>query len=193
MIDSVGNVDQTALQSVVSTDVQKGFFHLNLAGIKKDVLTLPWVKDAQVVREWPDGIQIDIIERKPIAFWDTDSLVDAQGTIFTPTNKNTLPQQLPMFSGSADALSVMLQNYSLFNQILGTKDLSVSAIHVSQRMSWSIIDNQGTEIILGRKKIQQRLHRFVQIYDTIFASTNVRAQSVDMRYPNAMAVHWQQS
>jgi cell division protein FtsQ len=40
---------------------------VDLEGLRQDLLTLPWVKDARVSRQLPDGLVIDIVERTPHA------------------------------------------------------------------------------------------------------------------------------
>lgn len=40
---------------------------LDLAGLRANLLDLPWVKDARVSRQLPDRLVIDIVERKPHA------------------------------------------------------------------------------------------------------------------------------
>lgn len=192
VVDPYGRVDQTALQAAVDHDIQHGFFQINLSTVKNDVLTLPWVKDVEVARKWPNKIQITINERVPLAHWNQHSLVDTDGYIFTPKT-SSLPNTLPNFQGSADNAQEMLINYTKFNQILASKNLQVETIKVTDRHSWLITLDNGIQIELGREEILQRLDRFVQIYDTIFASTHKKAQYVDMRYPNAMAVRWQNS
>jgi cell division protein FtsQ len=48
------------------------------------VASLPWVKTAQISRQFPNTIQIDLVEHKPIALWQHAGeihLVDAQGDV----------------------------------------------------------------------------------------------------------------
>jgi len=192
VIDPANRVDQNALQALVSKDINKGFFQVDLKAIKEDVLTLPWVKNAEVVRKWPHNIQIKIQEREPLARWGNDSIIDKQGEVFTP-KASTIPNGLPLFSGSTDSIDEIMSNYAKFNQILQSKNLHVKVVKVTDRMSWVITLDNMMKIELGREEILENLNRFVRVYDTIFASTHKKAQSVDMRYPNAMAVRWQKS
>jgi len=190
VIDPLQRVSHQQLQAQVAKDLDKGFFKLNLAEVQNDVLLSPWVKSAQVSRVWPNKIVISVQERTPLAQWDKRSLVDRDGQIFTPEKKN-MPSGLPAFSGPQDAVQDMVNNYAKFSQVLAAEHLTIKSIHVSDRMSWSITLTNGLVVNLGRKEIIERLHRFVSVYGTIFASVHENAKYVDMRYPNAMAVHWQ--
>lgn len=190
VIDPLQRISHQQLQAQIATDLNKGFFNIDLPTIQKEVMLLPWVKNAQVSRRWPNKLVISVQERKPLARWGNQSLLDTDGQLFTPVKK-TIPQGLPQFTGPADAVSDIVINYTKFSQALAVDHLTISAINVTNRMSWSITLNTGTVVNLGRKEIVKRLQRFASVYDTIFASVHENAKYVDMRYSNAMAVRWQ--
>ncbi len=63
--------------------------HVDLEGLRAQVLTLPWVKDARISRQLPDVLIVDIIERAPHAVVrraDRLMLVDAQGVDLEPVS-----------------------------------------------------------------------------------------------------------
>ncbi|RPF72064.1 cell division protein FtsQ/DivIB [Aurantiacibacter spongiae] len=60
---------------------------VDLAGLRDDLLTLPWVKDARVSRQLPDALVIDIVERTPHAVLrkpDRLVLIDPEGNELEP-------------------------------------------------------------------------------------------------------------
>lgn len=55
---------------------------LDLAALRADLLTLPWVKDARVSRQLPDTLVVDVVERSPHAVLKQDgrfTLIDESG------------------------------------------------------------------------------------------------------------------
>lgn len=55
---------------------------LDLAGIRRRLVALPWVLDASVARRWPDRLEVRIVERRPAAIWQHRGrmlLVDREG------------------------------------------------------------------------------------------------------------------
>lgn len=58
-------------------------FLLDPAELRRRLLTLPWVRDAEVRRVWPDTIVVTLVEREPAAVWQEAGryrLLDAAGT-----------------------------------------------------------------------------------------------------------------
>ncbi|MEM9027433.1 MAG: FtsQ-type POTRA domain-containing protein [Pseudomonadota bacterium] len=65
---------------------------------------LPWVRDARLVRRWPDGLRVHIVERRPFAVWDGKRgryLIDATGAHLQRL-RGDVDLGLPLFFG-ADA------------------------------------------------------------------------------------------
>ena len=56
----------------------------DLADMRARLVALPWVKDAEIQRRWPDRLHITVIERKPAALWQWQGrirLIDAEGQV----------------------------------------------------------------------------------------------------------------
>jgi hypothetical protein len=49
-------------------DSGKSVFDIPLAERRRHLLAVDWVREASVMRVWPDRIRIDIVERVPVAF-----------------------------------------------------------------------------------------------------------------------------
>lgn len=59
-------------------------------GLREDLLTLPWVRDARVSRQLPDGLVVNIIERQPHAVLrraDRLMLIDPTGVELEPISR----------------------------------------------------------------------------------------------------------
>ncbi len=55
----------------------------------------------------------------------------------------------------------------------------------------SLLLNNGTKILIGRKDSLPRLQRFVKVYPEIFKTPQAQAESIDLRYDNGLSVKWQ--
>lgn len=56
----------------------------DLESARQRVLTLPMIKEASVLRDWPNGIKVVIVERTPWGRWRADNTVwaiDAEGVV----------------------------------------------------------------------------------------------------------------
>ena len=89
---------------------------VELAPLREDLLTLPWVRDASVSRQLPDTLVIDIVEREPhavLARADRLMLIDATGVELEPITAKAAEGQLliegPGAQGQVEALSALLE------------------------------------------------------------------------------------
>jgi len=69
-------MNEMAIYSRVLGQRDQAMSRLDLAALRADLLTLPWVKDARVSRQLPDTLVVDVVERVPRAvIREGDSLV----------------------------------------------------------------------------------------------------------------------
>ncbi len=70
------------LQQVILPYAQAGFFAVKLQDAQDAIEQLPWVESAQVRKQWPDVLEITLVEHKPFAHWGKDRLLSEQGRLF---------------------------------------------------------------------------------------------------------------
>lgn len=78
------NVSRSALLEVFSPDRGRSVLQVPLAERRRQMEAIPWVEQATVRRVLPDSMQVEILERTPIAFLRNGSdlaLVDSHGVI----------------------------------------------------------------------------------------------------------------
>lgn len=88
-IDLVGGqqANPASVLGVFSADLGRNVFFIPLAARRQQLQSLPWVRQATVLRLWPARLQVNLVERVPIAFarvGDTLKLVDADGVLLNP-------------------------------------------------------------------------------------------------------------
>ena len=74
------------LQQVLLPYARAGFFAVKLQDAQDALEKLPWVESARVRKQWPDVLEVTLVEHKPFARWGNDRLVSEQGKLF-PTPK----------------------------------------------------------------------------------------------------------
>ncbi|MEJ2687268.1 MAG: cell division protein FtsQ/DivIB [Gammaproteobacteria bacterium] len=179
------------LQKVVAPVATGGFFNVNVDAVRRAAQSLPWVESASVRRVWPDTLQLKVVEQKPIARWNKDSLINTQGAVFTPAAK-TVPTGLPQLKGPAGLEPAVLKQYRAMDKALAPLGLTIAQLVEDQRRAWALRLSNGVELKLGRGETFPRLLRFVRIYPAVLAGHVSRLVSVDMRYSNGFAVRWDQ-
>ena len=112
------------LQQVLLPYARAGFFAVKLQDAQDALEKLPWVESARVRKQWPDVLEVTLVEHKPFARWGNDRLVSEQGKLF-PTPKKLADLALPELDGptkTTNSRSSMARSTPLMTSIL-PKDL----------------------------------------------------------------------
>lgn len=181
------HIQPQEIQQVVIPLVNKGFFTVNVAKIQSEVKKLPWVSTVGVRRIWPDTILITIKEHDVVARWKVGGVFNERGEIFHP-DMSVVPTDLPVLEGP-DALSAKIfEGFSELQMQFAKNDLVIKNILVSDRGSWSIKLNNGTEVILGNENRAERIDRLMSAWSTLSKKHKTGIKRIDLRYPNGFAV-----
>ena len=184
------HIEPSTLEQMITPYAEQGFFAISVFTLREKLEALPWIKSANIRRQWSNVLVITLTENTPIAIWNNQSLLLDNGDIFTP-NALLYSQALPLLSGSADQQRLVINTYHEFNQILKPLQLSVQQLSLSERHAWRLVLSNHTIVVLGQKNITERLQRFVNIYPTIMAKRAKKSLlSIDLRYPNGVAARW---
>jgi len=111
-ISGTHNVPHGQIMDVFGGDIGRNIFFIPLSERKAQLEKIPWVESASVMRFVPNRLQVEVHERKPIAFARVGSriwLIDAGGTLMElpglssfrnsatilPMSPDTLPRSRP--------------------------------------------------------------------------------------------------
>lgn len=186
------HVSRAQIEQAAGTALGGNFFTINLAEAHATFAGLPWVRNVELRRRWPDTIELHIEEHEAVARWtplDGESrLVNRQGEVFVASSDESLPN----FNGPDTSASRMLSRFDEFNGRLQRIDKHLVAMQLSSRDAWRLRLNDGLIIDLGRDQqndsLNQRLTRFVEGYAKLRQRMQFAFNSVDMRYPNGFVV-----
>lgn len=181
------HVSESAVRQELSRYLGAGFFDFDVAGLKRELETQPWIRQASVKRLWPDSIALNLREEVPIARWGQQDLLNQQGEIFTPADIARLGS-LPMLSGPEDSQIAVMQQYQLLNELVFPAGLRLTSLSLSPRGSWELTLNEQLDITVGRVKVIPRVNRFLEFYTQVPAVDRAAITSVDLRYDNGLAV-----
>ena len=170
------------------------FFSINLEGVRQSLEQLPWVRHAEVRRQWPSSLEVTIEEHVPVAFWGqaTGQLVNSHGEIFAASMTVEPAAPLPFLFGQPGLELDMLAYYQKAEEILKPIGRKPRALNISPRLAVQIRLDDGMIVELGRQQsktlVRERLDRFVEYYPSVMSSAGQRPMVVDMRYPNGFAL-----
>ena len=154
---------------------------------------LPWIKQVSVRKQWPDELKIHLVEYVPIARWNDQHMVDAEGNTFSVPPDRTSKQVLPMLYGPEGSANEVLQGYREMGQMLAKDRFTLKEAAMTARRSWQLTLNNDIKLNLGRGDTIKRLARFVELYPVLQQQAQTdgkRISYVDLRYDSGAAVGW---
>lgn len=182
----LAHTTRAEIESAVHERVSGNFFALDLRQIRAGLETLPWVRRAAVRRVWPDRLEVSLEEHVALARWGDEALVDTYGERFVARSD----QALPLFVGPAGTEHELASRYERFSRLVVPLGAAVERVILTPRYAWQLRLAGGLNLMLGRDAdlAEQRLQRFVTVYDQALKSIPRRHEYVDLRYPNGFAV-----
>lgn len=181
----------TALQieEAISDDLGYGFLSADLSDIQQKVVELPWIDHASVSRRWPSKIVISVTEQIPAACWGERGLLNTRGELFV-TDATHVPAELPRLSGPKDQATIVARSYLEIRDQLIPLGMDVRELQVDDRGAWNLTLQNGINIRLGRRDVEDRTRLFLDVVANIVSSKESEINFVDMRYSNGFTIGW---
>ena len=179
-----GHVTRAQVEAIVRNELKGTFFTLNLPQLRHAFEKLPWVREANLRRRWPDRLEVSVVEHVPLARWGTTALVNTHGEIFQAAHDG----KLPVFMGPAGSSKEIAIQYEFFRRMLSAVEATPVVVQVTPRRAWRVKLDQGPTLELGRENIEARLGRYLEVHQRTVGALQRRIDYVDLRYANGFAV-----
>lgn len=146
---------QTVL-AVLNFKPGQSIFGADLQMARARLMRLPWVKQAQVTRRYPDSISVDIVEKKPFALWRGPKhlyVIERSGAIITTATPAQF-SKLPVFAGDPPKGGDRLVEAIAAHRAVAAR------VQIMQRISgrrWNLILDDGVVVELPETGWQKQL------------------------------------
>ena len=190
-------LNKDEIQRLVSSNIEGGYFTVDLNRAREALMKQPWLKDVSLRRQWPASVNVFIEEQKPIAYWNDDSYLGDGGNIFTPENIDK-SLNLPVLNGPQGQHENVWQFMNVLYKEMAALQYEVVRLTLDERRAWQLVINRlyenepsQIEVKLGRFDTEKRVHRFIRMLPALTAGNGLSKNNieiVDMRYPNGFAV-----
>lgn len=200
-VEVLGTLDYTdrdELRDLVVAQTKNGFYRLDIDKIRRDVMKLPWIAEAHVRRVWPDRLSIDAVEHEPAARWNDDGLISKKYELFKPPQlaSNAVQRaewlayfaQFPQLSGAIGRHEAVLSGYRTIQVYLAGFPVEVEALIEDDRRSQTLVLSNNVSVKLGTTDVEERVRRFVSLYERMVIPLEGKATRFDMRYTNGFAM-----
>jgi len=178
------HVTPEQVHAIIEREIRGTLFTLQPAGTRAAFEKLPWVRKAEVRRQWPGTIEVRLHEHLPLARWGRTALVNVQGEVF----EAAFDGELPLFNGPVGTAKEITIQYRHFIASLEPIGRRPGEISLTPRRSWQLRLDDGMVLDLGRDQVEERLRRFVELHPRTIARMTRPVDRVDLRYSNGFAV-----
>lgn len=188
------HVNASTVRTTAVPRVKGNFFTANLDTVRMAFEAVPWVRKASVRREWPNKLIVTVEEHEPLGTWGEEGkLLSVKGDVFTANLAEAEEDhELAEFGGPEGSEKEVVARYRELQDWFKPVSLAPDAVWLSGRYAWSVRLNNGMTVELGREAnsatLKDRVDRLVKIYPQLVTRLQDRIESVDMRYPNGLAL-----
>ena len=190
----LGKVNALTVSSAAVPRIHGNFFTADLTAVRAAFEAVPWVRKAMVRREWPDRLVVKIEEHKALGTWGEDGkLLSQKGDVFTANLAEAEDDgDLLEFDGPPGSEKQVVARLALFRQWFAPIKLEPESLVLSNRYAWTVRLDNGMTVELGRDQgdavLKERVARLVAVYPQLLERLQGKIESVDLRYPNGMAL-----
>ncbi|OIQ23695.1 cell division protein FtsQ/DivIB [uncultured Vibrio sp.] len=188
---------QGDMEYVTTLDVQQSFAKLDHIGtfmsqdiesLQKTVQSIPWVSQVSIRKQWPDTVKIYLTEHQAEAIWNGDTLLNAKGKVFNGDIGELVGDRVKLY-GPSDSSQHVLTIWREISPLFQALDLNIRSLVLNERRAWQIILDNGMRLELGKESLDERIARFVSLYENL-GSDAERVSYIDLRYDTGAAVGW---
>jgi cell division protein FtsQ len=188
------HVNPSTIRSTALPRIKGNFFTANLESVRMAFEAVPWVRKATIRREWPNKLIVTVEEHEALGTWGEDGrLLSVKGDVFTANLAEAEEDgDLPEFAGPEGSEKEVVVRYHELQDWFKPVSLVPEAVRLSNRYAWSVKLNNGMKVELGREQtkttLKDRVDRLIGIYPQLVTRLQDKIESVDMRYPNGLAL-----
>ena len=178
---------RSRVRTLLEPALAGGFFSAPVARIQDLLLAEPWIARATVRRVWPDTLQVQLVEQRPVARWGEHGWLNPRGDVFTPRQPVAI-EGLPRLDGPPGHARRVLRTWLELRRSLRRVNLDLAGLSLDRRRAWHARLSNGVRVELGRAAPLPRLARLVDVWQALRAMEQDLPAVVDMRYSNGLAV-----
>jgi cell division protein FtsQ len=175
------------VRELMGPAVGRNILTVDLEALQKRLRSSPWVADAVVRRTLPDGLEVEVHERKPLALAEMDRLylMDSEGTLIDIYGPRTAGFDLAIVRGLRQLdLSVRrerAERAGALLQDLGELEAEVSEVVIDGTGDLRMVLKGEGEVLLVGPPFKSRLKTFLSLRKEL-GERCPKAQYFDLRF-----------
>ena len=146
-----------------------------------------WIYRADVAFHWPNELTAEVTPEEPIAYWNDEDFINADGDIFR--SDMVIGGDLPLLYGPDAGQAELMKHYRVLSRMLAPRSFEIKELRISDRGGIEFRTRSGMKVVLGNVDINARLARTLRVLEA--AGDAAAIVRVDARYTNGVAVERQ--
>lgn len=186
VVNGNNNLDINVLQARLATQLGNSLFAFEVDAARQEVLNDPWVKSATVRKVYPDTIVVDVVERKPVALWQSQGevhLIASDGFVIAKASQTQMNLPQVVGEGANMAASEFL---SVMNRYPGISQKANAYVRVAGRR-WNLSMASGVQVLLPESDWQYALSDLQDLQNQKEMLERDILQ-IDMRLPDRLVI-----
>lgn len=181
---NVENLNSAQLESMVRNRLKGTFFTLNIDIIQKEFEKISWIKSVHVEREFPDTINVNVVEYKAIANLGNGKLLSEEKLIFNGTDPES---RLPVFTTPNNQIDKALEVFVAIKPFMEQHNLTLKyMVYNGVGLTKLGFTNSMTIVACGYP-VSSRLQLLDQYWSQL-TKIESNISSINMCYKNALAI-----
>ncbi len=207
VLEGVHILPETQIRALANIPMNSFLDTVDIYRIRNRLLQQPFIKSVQVNRQYPDAVNIQIVEREPIATVNAGQFryID-EDKVLLPYSETALKFDLPIISG-IDGIDGVKLGIPIFNEEISEAiELLQTALELDSSLFRFISEvnmnggqdiiitstDWGIPIIVGRGEIERKLLMFQTFWSNFVKSENAELlRYIDLRFSDQVIVRWQ--
>jgi cell division protein FtsQ len=193
----VSHSNAVSLRANVAHRLSGTFFTLDIRAARQAFESVSWVRNAQVHRDFPNRLKVNLEEHQAVAYWGRESdsaLVNSYGEVFE-ANVGELDQDgLPRLLGPTGSAAKVLVMQQTLQPHFAALNLNIEQLEMTAHGGWRVrLDTDGL-IELGSGTTAQVLTRTDRFLKTLtqvvarYGRTPEALETADLRHEDGYAI-----
>ena len=178
--------ERDQVRGVVAGALDGGLMSADLETLRAEIKALSWPRTVSIRRQWPDTLIIEVQKPTVVAVWQ-DAYLGSDGQIVKLPGKQ---DNLPIFDCRISEPRFAMQIYHRLSKQVDRAGLDIERLSENALGEWTIMFADGVTLMLGAEQADERLGRFLTVYEQRLVMRFDQVAHVDARYANGVAVSW---
>lgn len=164
------------------------YFKQDISKVKDKIMQIPWVKNVNVHKIYPDALKIYIEEYQPFAFYNQNSLITTTGDVFTLPAIRFKANKLPMIEAKNISPKEAISLWHKLQIELKQRNLVIKKLQINEIKAGIIVLANNIELKLGVGNWANKIDLFLKLLPKIKVPLGKKINYIDLRYQNGLAV-----